>query len=138
MGRGKMDWQACIRQRLVKGVKKDEHIITAIRAIADAKIRSAAALPDEFFIGKITLLYDALREILESIALGNGFKVYNHECYAAFLKEIMKCSREADAFDSLRKIRNGINYYGKAIRDDEANQVIADLQALIKKMREGN
>ena len=84
-----MDWEECIKKRIVKDVKEDKNMIKSARDIADIKIESADALPEHLFIGKITLLYDALRENLECLALENNFKVYNHECYTAFLKEIL-------------------------------------------------
>ena len=67
---------------------------------------------------------------MESIALENGFKIYNHECYSAFLKEILHLSMEADLFDKLRKIRNEINYYGKKVQQEEAESIIKDLKQL--------
>ncbi|MGM5488097.1 MAG: hypothetical protein ACQESG_04065 [Nanobdellota archaeon] len=83
------------------------------------KKKSANFLPDSHCVAKITLLYDALRELLEVIE--EGYKIYNHECYTAFLKEILDQPRYAEEFDKLRKIRNGINYYGKTVSQAEAD-----------------
>jgi len=130
-----MDWRECVKQKIVKDVKEDKNLIISTREIADVKIRSAEALPKELYIGKITLLYDAVREFLESTALENGFKIYNHECYAAFLKEVLHLSIEAELFDKLRKIRNNINYYGKKVSEDEADKIIKDLYSLISKFK---
>ena len=85
-----MDWRECIKKRIAKSVKVDMNLIKSAREIANIKVKSAEALPNELFIGKITLLYDALREYLECIALEKSYKIYNHECYTAFLKEILK------------------------------------------------
>lgn len=84
------------------------------------------------YIGKITLLYDALREYLECVALEKGYKIYNHECYYAFISEILELSREALIFDRLRKIRNGINYYGEMVEENDSKEVIKDLKKLIE------
>lgn len=130
-----MDWQECLQKRIVKDVKEDRNLIASTREIADIKIRSAEVLPKEFSISKISLLYDALRETLESVALENGFKIYNHECYSAFLKEILHLPTEADLFDKLRKIRNGINYYGKNVQEEEAESIIRDLKQLIVRFK---
>jgi len=130
-----MDWKECIQKRIVKDVKEDKNLIKSIREIAETKILSADTLPDEFSIVKITLLYDALREILESVALEQGFKIYNHECYSAFLKEILNLPGEADLFDKIRKIRNGINYYGKKVQQEEAESIITNLKQLILKFK---
>ncbi len=131
-----MDWKECLTKRIVKDVKKDTNLIISARKMASTKVECADALPKHLFIGKITLLYDALREYLECIALENGYKIYNHECYTAFLKEILKVSREADMFDELRRIRNNINYYGKGVDEKESDYIINELKTLIKKFKE--
>ncbi len=130
-----MDWKECIKERIVKESKEDKNLIISTREIAEIKIKSADYLSDEFYIGKITLLYDALRGYLEVLALENGYKIYNHECYSAFLKEIMKLPEEAVMFDKLRKIRNNLNYYGRRISHEEAQSIIRDLSLLIDKFK---
>ena len=87
-------------------------------------------------VSKISLLYDSLREILEALALKNRFKIYNHECYAYFLKEVLNKSRVANEFDELRKIRNSVNYYGKYISVYEAEKVLERLKDLRFKILE--
>lgn len=130
-----MDWNECVKKRIVKNIKEDKNLAISTRGIAAVKIESADALPEHLYIGKITLLYDALREYLECVALEKGYKIYNHECYAAFIKEILGLSREGDIFDELRKIRNGINYYGKTITKEESEEVIRKLKLLIEKFK---
>src|SRR3989344_1212322 len=119
-----MDWNECTKKRTAKETKKDINLIKSMKEIAEIKIKSADSLSEELFIGKITLLYDALREYLECLALEEGYKIYNHECYTPFLKEKLNLSREADIFDELRKIRNGINYYGRKVAKEEAEEII--------------
>ena len=130
-----MDWKECIKTKTAKDVRADSGLIESTKEIAEIKIKSANALPKELYIGKITLLYDALREYLESTALIKGYKIYNHECYSAFLKEILNMPTEADIFDKLRKIRNSINYYGRKVNEDEAEEIMRDLTGLIKIFR---
>jgi len=130
-----MDWKECLNKRIVKSVKEDKNLISSTKEIAEMKIASAEALPENLYIVKITLLYDALREYLECNALENGYKIYNHECYSAFLKEIMNLSTQADEFDKLRKIRNGINYYGKKVNKEEAEIMITNLKKLIERFK---
>ncbi len=130
-----MDWMECIKEKIAKEVKVDNNLCKSIREIAETKIKSADALPKEFSISKISLLYDALREILESITIQKGFKIYNHEGYTAFIREILNLSEEADIFNKLRKIRNGINYYGRKIHENEATEIILQLKNLIQKFK---
>ncbi|MFW6013936.1 MAG: hypothetical protein ACOCQG_02075 [Candidatus Nanoarchaeia archaeon] len=123
-----MDFNECIRKRLVKDVKKDKNQIFSIRGVAGMKLKSANVLPKEHFISKITLLYDTLRENLECVALEKGYKIYNHECYTSFIREILSKSREAEKFDKIRKIRNGINYYGQKVDEEEAEYIINEIK----------
>lgn len=129
-----MDWNECIKKIIVKDVHEDKNKVASIKKIANQKIISANYLPEEHCIARITLFYDALREILESIALEEGFKIYNHECYTAFLKEILNKSELGDKFDKIRKIRNGINYYGKNVELEESRIIIKDIKELIEKL----
>ena len=133
-----MDWHECIKRRTAKEAKPDYNKIKSAREVAKIKIESADALPEHLYIGKITLLYDALREYLECIALEKGYKIYNHECYTAFLKEILGLSSEGDIFDVLRKARNGINYYGKMPKQEEAVEILRKLKQLIDKFKQQN
>ena len=93
-------------------------------------------MPEGHNIGKICLFYDGLRGLLETIALKKGYKVYNHECYTSFIREVLSMSREASIFDNLRRVRNGINYYGQNVTKEESEQVIKELLELIKKFKE--
>lgn len=129
-----MDWNECLN-KFVKDIHQDSNKIKSIRKIAEEKIRSANYLPKDHFISKITLLYDALREFLEAKALEQGYKIYNHECYTAFLKEILKKSNEGIMFDELRLIRNGINYYGREINKEESTFIILNLKKLIEQFK---
>ncbi len=81
---------------------------------------------------KLSLVYDSLRELLEALSLKNGYKVYNHECYAAFLKEVLHDDSKGDSFDEIRKVRNSVNYYGAELSAKEADDVIVKIKALRK------
>lgn len=126
-----MDFRECIRKRIVKETKEEPSKTDSFQKIIDNKIKSADYLPQDFHYSKITLLYDALRMILEITSIQNGYKIYNHECYTAFLKEIMNLTGEADRFDKIRRIRNNINYYGEAISVEESKNIIKEINELI-------
>ncbi len=121
-----MDFNECIKKRIVKEVKEDKELIISLIKTSKNKLESEKKLElNEVTSGsKISLLYDSLREILEALAIKNRYKIYNHECYTYFLKEILNESVKGDEFDELRKIRNSINYYAKDISVDEAKDVL--------------
>jgi len=127
-----MDFEECLKKRIAKEVGEDIELINSLLKTSKNKLDSEGKLElDEITSGsKISLLYDPLRELLKALALKNGFKIYNHECYTYFLKEVINESVKAEEFDDLRKIRNSINYYGTAVSLDEAKELIERIKKL--------
>lgn len=127
-----MDWRECCNRRIVKDVKPDIDMANSLLKSSKNKLESESKLEmnEVTAASKLSLAYDSLREILEALALKKGYKVYNHECYTSFFKEIMGKSDKGDEFDEIRKIRNSINYYGKDISAQEAMEVIARIKKL--------
>jgi len=127
-----MDWRECCNKRVAKQVKVDESLILSLKKASENKLNSSEELrmKDINMSSKISLAYDSLREILEALALKNRYKIYNHECYTSFLKEVLNKSEKGDEFDEIRKIRNRINYYAKSISIDEAIDIIKKIKVL--------
>ncbi|MEA3414501.1 MAG: hypothetical protein U9Q99_03195 [Nanoarchaeota archaeon] len=80
--------------------------------------------------------YDSLRSLLEAISLLKGYKIYSHEAFTYFLKEKLNQEILSLKFDRFRKIRNGLNYYGKSIELEEAKDIILEMKKVIKKIKE--
>ena len=127
-----MDWKECCGKRIVKIVQQDQPLIQSLLKSSANRLKSQQKLPLEEITAAsvLSLAYDSLRELIEALALQEGFKVYNHECYTAFLKEVMKLSNEGDEFDDIRKERNAVNYYGKEISVEEAKGLINRIRVL--------
>ena len=127
-----MDWEECIKKRIVKDIKIDKDLIEALIKSSNNKLESENKLlmADVTASSKLSLAYESLRELLEATAIKKGYKIYNHECYAAFLKEIIGESNKGDEFDDIRRIRNAVNYYGKDISISEADEFINKIKAL--------
>ena len=132
-----MDWKECNEKRFVKDVSPDNDLAISLLKSSQKKSETASriGLDDVTAASKITLYYDSLREILEAVAIRKGFKIYNHDCYCAFLKEILREEELGELFDKARKIRNSINYYGKDIKSKEAEEIIQDIIMLIEKTK---
>ena len=128
-----MDWEECCNKRIVKSVKLDADMMDSLTKSSENKLESESKLimSDVTASSKLSLAYDSLRELLEALAIKNGYKIYNHECYSAFLKEIIGESSKGDEFDDIRKVRNAVNYYGKYITTEEANEIITMIKNLI-------
>ena len=133
-----MDWNNCLRNRESKQIAPDREMAASMRKTSAHKEFSAEKLPlqEETTAAKISLGDDAVRELLEALALERGFKIYNHICYTAFLQEILKLHALAEEFDTLRRVRNDINYYGKSLTTVEAEVVLQRLGSLLGALRE--
>jgi uncharacterized protein (UPF0332 family) len=129
-----MDWEECCGKRIVKDVKPDIELVASLKKSSGNKMESARQLllSEVTAASKLSLAYDSLRELLEALALVNGYKVYNHECYGAFLAEVLHESSKGDSFDEIRKIRNTVNYYGAELSVEEAENIIMKIKALRK------
>ena len=127
-----MDFGECLKKRIAKEVNEDKELIASLIKTSQNKFDSEKKLElsEVTSSSKISLLYDSLRELLEALAIKNGYKIYNHECYTYFLKEILNESIKGDEFDELRKIRNSINYYAKDISIKEAKDVLERIMKL--------
>ena len=131
-----MDWEACNNKRIAKSIKPDLDLIASLKKSSNHKLISMSHLPmqEETSTSKVSLMYDSIRELLEALSLQQGFKIYNHECYTAFLRQELKESTKADDFDGFRKTRNSINYYGKELTCEEANNIIQEMKTFRTKL----
>lgn len=133
-----MDFKECIKKRIAKSINVDEELVSSLLKTSENKFfsESKLELSEITASSKISLLYDSLRELLEALSVKNGYKIYNHECYTYFLKEILDESEKADEFDDLRKIRNGINYYAKDVSVRESKEILKRITLLREKILE--
>ena len=132
-----IDWQGCKAKLLAKPIKPDLGKIKSILESAKDRETTAKMLPINETSKEtvVSLMYDVLRELLEALAIKDGYKIYNHECYTSFLMAIIKDEVFAREFDSLRMLRNSINYYGKRISIDDAKSSISSTEDLLKKTK---
>ena len=132
-----MDWRNCIQNKIVKEIKVDANLKNALLISSQKKKDTNRLIPlsNTTASTKICIIYDALREVLEATAIFRGYKIYNHECYTSFLKEILKESNWGDQFDSIRIIRNDLNYNGKDITADEAKPILKRMEELEEKIK---
>ncbi len=131
-----MDWKQCTARRIVKSIQPDIDMVRSLKASSENKFASQEKLELTSVTAgsKVSLTYDSVRELLEALALQQGYRIYNHECYTAFLKEVMQQSLLGDIFDEMRQLRNSVNYYGKEISPEEAGQEIRKMLNLRQKI----
>jgi len=75
--------------------------------------------------------YDILRSILEAISALEGYKIYSHEAFTYYLKDMQE-EVLALKFDRFRKIRNAINYYGEDISVEATKENIIEINKMVK------
>lgn len=131
-----MNWEECRMKKLVKETKEDISLIKSLIEQSNKKIitDNFSPLNKDTVSTKFCNNYDSLREILEALALQKGFKIYNHECFSGFLKDILKMEKESFDFDKIRKIRNSVNYYGQDISILEGKEWIKEIKNLKEKL----
>lgn len=131
-----MNWNECKKKGFVKETSLDEGLIISLIESSKDKFASAERLGLDKVTSssKIILSYDSLREILEALALKKGFKVYNHECFCDFLKDVCLEEDASFSFDRFRRIRNKVNYYGKKIPISESRLLIKEINDLRNKL----
>ncbi len=131
------DWKECEEENIAKPIKPNTNLIKYLLESSENKQRTAELIPINETTKEtiISILYDSLREILEAIAIKHGYKIYNHQCYTHFLKTKIKDETLALEFDSLRLLRNSINYYGRKIDINDVKMHMNTIKELIKKVK---
>jgi len=126
-----MDFDTFVRDGRVILGEKDLQKAKALVKIAENNIKFAGTLKVNEISASpaFVLSYEALREILEAICLVKGYKVYSHEAFTFYLRKIGE-NNIAEHFDRFRKLRNGVNYYGKAIPVDIAVDSIKRIKSM--------
>lgn len=80
--------------------------------------------------------YDVIRELIEARLSIDGFKSYSHEATILFLKKFPEFKESEISFiDNLRKIRNGIKYYGKEAHVNEAKTALNFLNSVLLRLK---
>ena len=80
-------------------------------------------------------LYEGLRQFCEAIGYTKGYKFLSHEDATIFLREILRESSISMKFDRYRKLRNGINYYGDDISEEEVANALQEIPRMISYLR---
>lgn len=117
-----MRWQECFDEHIVHHDEPSPSIISRLQTQSENTLSTAHDLDvTESTARSIALLsYDALRELLEALSHAEGYDVHNHECYRAFLQEVLGASDLARAFNELRERRNELEYDAAMIDEGDA------------------
>jgi spore germination protein YaaH len=126
-----MDFNIFIKNNKVRRGRADPEKAKALLNMSDRTRKTVDTIKINETSASIvlTVSYESLREILEAISLLEGFKVYSHEAYTAYLQKLGE-EKIAIMFDRLRKLRNGVNYYGKTVSIEVAKEALKDCKEL--------
>lgn len=117
-----MKWRGCLQERIArKGTNKDHEILFEQSKNTFETAQTILNGPEKQR-SKLLLLYDAVRERLEGIAVKHGYDIHNHECYKAFLKEVLNKSQLSKKFNKSRVLRNKLEYDGYQLTEQQAKQ----------------
>ncbi len=131
-----MDFQEFIESQKVILGEKDLQKSKALIKMADNNFKSLQTVPLNKNTASMvfTMYYECLRQILEAVSLMQGYKVYSHEAYTAYLVTLKEFSISAK-FDRLRKLRNGINYYGKAVTEEVTKNTKDEVKEMMQTLK---
>lgn len=123
-----MEFENFIKENKVRKSSIDYPLIRSLTSSAenDLKFLNTLEINQQSARKVMSDYYEVLRSLIEAIAMLNGYKVYSHEAFTYFLMKINE-NNAGIKFDRLRKIRNGINYYGKDISAEETTENVKDL-----------
>lgn len=133
-----MDWDEYEEKGIVRKALVDKERIKSLIKMSQAKLDFAAkqAIDEGSSSIILVLYYEALREVCEALALLNSLKVYSHEALVHFLKYRLLESEDSEVFNRYRRLRNGVNYYGKPVSSGEALKARSEIPLLIIKLKE--
>lgn len=80
-------------------------------------------------------LYEGLRQYCEALGYLYGYKFLSHESITYFISDILKEENTANYFDRARKLRNGINYYGRNISLESVKDALIEVPKKIKQLK---
>ena len=123
-----MKWEGCVQERIAReGTHKNAKIL--LKQSKDT-FQTAKTIPltKHKKRSKLLLLYDAVRESLESLSVEHGYEIHNHECYRAFLRDVLKKEELSKLFNQSRILRNKMEYDGYQIPINKAKEETNNLK----------
>lgn len=115
-----------IQENIVKKISPDLELANSL--LRDSKERFDKAIKldiNEFNQFVFENIYDALRDILDSILAVYGFKSYSPEASISFLQRFKVSESIILELDNFRYKRNSSKYYGRKLSLDSSLEIIS-------------
>lgn len=133
-----MFFQKSLKEGYVKEVFVDKLRSESLVKAANETLLTAKEIPliDYKYRSIVRELYEALRQYCEAIGYLHGYKFESHEAITHFLREKLNKENISFIFEKYRKIRNGINYYGRDIPKETVEKALIEIPETIKQLEE--
>jgi len=124
-----MKFAAYLQQKKVRRSRPDSEKAAALIKTSARIIKDVESIPQSATHITLVMLYSALRQTVEALCLQEGYKVYSHEAFVAYLRE-KRASYLAERFDHYRKLRNRAEYYATNISKETARHASEEIPRL--------
>lgn len=131
------EFQEFIANGDVRKGLRDIALARSLREFSEKRMKFAQLMPSEEQSAFLTYetVYDALRELIDSLLVLEGYKSYSHIASIAYLQKFPDISHaEIAKLDNAREKRNLAKYYAKPITLAEAKDILAFYNTLKPKL----
>jgi len=132
-----MNFKTCIKEGKVRKISIDTIRAKSVMFSSEQAVSTAK----EIFLKENSLktilreLYEGLREYCEALGYLTGYKFLDHTSIVYFLKDILKEESISLKFDRYRRLRNGINYYGREINIQTVKEALKEIPKIINLLK---
>jgi len=128
------DIKTCKKERIIIGDEKDQD--RAKNLLNKAELRKefwSKRYDKKYDFLAVEGYYEMIKELLTALINLEGFKSSNHECLVGFFNENFKeYDYEVEIIDTLRKVRNTIDYRGIYTNEDYLKNNKLEFEHIIK------
>lgn len=133
-----MEFEDFIKSGDVKIQGKNEILAEALAKSSEKSLKNIQRTKIDELNAESTVsdIYDIMRELIEAKLSLQGYKSYSHEATILFLKKFKEFNEHEIVFlNNLRKMRNGIKYYGKEANMEDAITTLNFAKSILPKLK---
>lgn len=122
------EFQEFVANGDVRKGMRDIALARSLREFSEKRIKFSQLMPLDEQSAFLTYetVYDALRELIDSLLALEGYKSYSHIASISYLQKFPEISSsEIAKLDNAREKRNLAKYYAKPVTLAEANDILA-------------
>jgi hypothetical protein len=130
-------WEDFIDEGKIVKTNIDTARIKSLIQMSDSILQSLERIKIDDINSSMILsnYYESLRLVVEALSIQNGLLIYSHEALPLFIKRELKSEGLGEKFDYYRKLRNGINYYGRHVESNITTSSAKEIKDIIKELK---